>query len=307
MKKLAIIDGHYYLHRTLHLEAFATMEHRGVKTGGLRGVLQGVRDALDMILPSSAVFVFDAGLSKRRCSLYPEYKAHRRAEDTEEDRQYRELFKGQRKLVLDTLPLTGVRTLVLDGREGDDVIAAVCDVAEGSLADSCVIVSDDKDLLQLVSPTVSVYRPSLKTFINEGNFEKLVGYRQEYHVLAKAIIGDSSDNIKGVSGVGEKTVAEIFTDYPVVEGLGLKTFCAAHESKRARKVADSWDVVERNVALLDLRCEKFDLESYRKVEACLSVPSPLRKTEFLRACARYGYESITDMASWWLTPFWSLR
>lgn len=307
MRRLAVFDGHYFLHRTLHLESFAQMEYGGVRTGGVRGVLQAMREGLDAFVANTACCVFDSGLSRRRLSLYPEYKAHRRATDTEEDRAYRELFRDQLPRLIAALPLVGVRPIVLKGREGDDVIAAVCDVAEGTYADQVTVISDDRDLLQLVSPTVSVFRPATKGFVNEANFERILGYKQDYHVLAKAIVGDPSDNIAGVAGVGKKTVEEVFHDYPIAEGLGLKTFCAGHESKRARKIADSWDVVERNVALLDLRREKFDQDSYRAIDSCLSAPSKLNRQEFLKYCRQYGFESVMEMYSWWTQPFDRLR
>jgi DNA polymerase-1 len=157
------------------------------------------------------------------------------------------------------LPLLGVASLKLPDREGDDVVALVTDKAL-DLGHKVVVVTEDKDMLQLVGPSVSVYRPTSDERVDEGSFSDCVGIEvtPDEYLLMRAIEGDKSDNIAGVSGVGRKTALALVekAPRPASPEVLLET-ARAQDGARNKKVVESWDVVERNLALMDLEREEF--------------------------------------------------
>ena len=119
-----------------------------------------------------------------------------------------ESFKRQKEIIVQILEEICVRQYEFEMVEGDDIISHY--VHNKMDNEKVVIVSSDKDLTQLISDTVIVYNPINKEFINKSNCVEKIGIRSDNVVLEKIICGDVSDNIKGVKGVGEKTLTTLF-------------------------------------------------------------------------------------------------
>lgn len=173
-----------------------------------------------------------------RAEIYPEYKANRdknykinqtdydksmddfcrkviaysksKRKRTKQEEDENEAFSRQREVIFNILEEVFVRQVICDEIEGDDLIAYYVNHKKPN--EKIVIVSGDRDLTQLISKDVCVYIHSLKKFITIDNHIHEIGYTHENVLLKKIICGDSSDNIKGIKGVGEKTFFELFPE-----------------------------------------------------------------------------------------------
>lgn len=123
-----------------------------------------------------------------------------------ERQKHKELFYWQRDIIMECLEELFIRQCLCDYTEADDFIGYY--VAHKKPNERIVIVSNDRDLTQLISDDVIVYVQSMKKFINTKNHTDIMGYNYQNVVLKKMICGDQSDNIKGIKGVGEKTLFE---------------------------------------------------------------------------------------------------
>lgn len=121
-----------------------------------------------------------------------------------------ESFARQKEILQLILEELCIRQFMFDSVEGDDIISYI--VKNKKENEKVVIVSSDKDLTQLISDTVIVYNPRLKDFITKDNSIEKLGITHENIVLQKILCGDSSDNIKGIKGMGESTLAKLFPE-----------------------------------------------------------------------------------------------
>ena len=301
-----IVDGNNMLYRMLYQPNLGFLSSpSGESTGGTFGVLRSLKKVLTHNpYINKAVFVLDAGMSARRLAIDPDYKgARRKSKKDAVDAKGVPLpwsqkfeMKGKQAMSLSwrksflyafeenlaqletILPALCVRVLSVNGKEGDDVAALVATDDELS-GPNALIVSEDKDFLQLVCDTITVWRPIADIVVTKDNFLDVVGFDQSVYLLARAIIGDASDGIVGVKGTGPKAAEAIFaqaTDFD-----SMVAFCSASTKKSIQQVSapEHLDRVRRNVALMDLSQEVFtveDLEHVQKVmweKAKMDVPA----------------------------------
>ena len=129
----------------------------------------------------------------------------------EEQKKHKEIFYWQRDIIMEMLEELFIRQCVCDKTEADDFIGYY--VSHKKDNEHIVIVSNDRDLTQLISEDVIVYVQSLKTFVNTKNHTDIMGYNYQNVVLKKMLCGDASDNIKGIKGLGEKTLFNNFEEF----------------------------------------------------------------------------------------------
>ena len=129
----------------------------------------------------------------------------------EEQKKHKEIFYWQRDIIMEMLEELFIRQCVCDKTEADDFIGYY--VSHKKDNERIVIVSNDRDLTQLISEDVIVYVQSLKTFVNTKNHTDIMGYNYQNVVLKKILCGDASDNIKGIKGLGEKTLFNNFEEF----------------------------------------------------------------------------------------------
>lgn len=265
LNKVMIVDGSYTLHRSLHTPGLQELETTtGIKTGGIFGSLRILQSEIKKFPGFFPIFCFDKGLSKRRTDLYPNYKNNlsRQESDTlraagipQEGDEYLEQYRSQRSILINVLKSLGIPSLLIPGWEGDDLqylLSKVC--KEG------VVLSDDKDMIQLVSPTVKVRRSMRDETISWDDSDPY--YRHPHYTIVKSIVGDGSDNIpsvaKGVGGKSADKIASIidesenFEDYrPKLEEYlsnNSGAFC-----KKIESLLDNWDQFFINYNLINLR------------------------------------------------------
>ena len=215
--RLLLVDGHYYLYRSF-FAIRGLRNSRGEPTNAIFGFLKALRKMLADIRPDRAAVIWDCGLPARRVELQPAYKQNR--SEMPDD------LRPQEDWLQEKISLLGPASLFVQNTEADDLIASYA-VAARSDGAEVVIATNDKDILQLVDDSTRIYSTA-KADLAEGTFA-LLGPAEvavKWGVPAAriadvlALTGDSSDNIPGVPGIGEKTAASLINEFgPVSEIL----------------------------------------------------------------------------------------
>lgn len=260
-KEVLIVDGY-----NLYIRMFCgipTLNPDGLHVGAVTGFLKGLGYAIKMFKPDKVVVIFDGvGGSQKRRKIYPEYKDHKRTkvrlnriydENTSLGSEEISLKKQLQRIVIYLTHLP-VYMISLDSVEADDTIAHVA--LDYYKEWNVKIMSADKDFLQLVDDRVSVWSPTKKKVYGPGDILKEYGVSSDNFIYFRALQGDVSDNIPGITGFGPKMVIKAF---PFLNG-GKTTLDViksyADANKRGLKVyttlLDNWNDFERNYALMQL-------------------------------------------------------
>ena len=245
-----LIDGSGYIFRAFYaIQRLSTKD--GFPTNALFGFLKMVLKTIDTANSSKVAIIFDAGRKTFRNDLYPEYKANRDECPPELVQQmpyFRELSKA-----------IGLPVLEAPGYEADDIIATLTAKLVAQKKD-VVIVSGDKDLMQLVSDHVTIWDTMKdKRYKAPEVVEKFgVGPTQVTEVLA--LTGDTSDNVPGVDGVGPKTAAQLIVKYNDVEGVisNIEAIKSDAEIRNRKKIAET---IEANLDQLRLARKLVEVDS----------------------------------------------
>jgi DNA polymerase-1 len=220
MKKgdhLFLVDGSGYIFRAYHALPPLTRKSDGLPTNAVLGfcnmVWKLMRDARDTdvgVTPSHFAVIFDYSSKTFRNDLYPEYKANRSAPPEDLIPQFGLIRHATRAFSLPCVEM--------EGFEADDLIATYCRMAEEAGADA-TIISSDKDLMQLVSPAVSMYDPMKDRQVGIPEVIEKWGVPPEKMIDLQALTGDSIDNIPGVPGIGPKTAAQLLEQFGDLDTL----------------------------------------------------------------------------------------
>lgn len=213
MKKVLLIDGNNILHRAYHgLPLLKTKDGR--YTNAVYGFLKMLQKILEQEKPTHVAICFDKGKNTFRHRKYPAYKAQRKPIDPE--------LLEQMPLMREVLEWNGYVCLDSDEYEADDLIGTLA-VKTAREGDNAVIFSGDKDLLQVLGDRISVVsgKKQLTDLVktDESHFREKYGIAPVQLIDLKGLMGDPSDNIPGVMGVGEKTALKLITAYDSVENL----------------------------------------------------------------------------------------
>ena len=216
MKRLLLLDGHSLAYRAffaLPAENFSTST--GQHTNAVYGFTSMLINLLRDEEPTHLAVAFDVSRQTFRSEEYAEYKAGRATTPSE--------FKGQVSLVKEVLGAMGVTHLELDGYEADDILATLTTQATQAGFDEVLLCSGDRDALQLVRDNVTVLYPvkgvSELTRMTPAAVEEKYGVPPERYSDLAALVGEKSDNLPGVPGVGPKTAAKWIGQYGDLEGL----------------------------------------------------------------------------------------
>lgn len=258
-----------------------------------------VRSAMWRFMPDHVFIVWDGGRSNRRTSLYSDYKISRKVmpQSVSEGRA-----RDIRSINLIVRSL-GCRVLSFPGREADDVIAFLSRiVGEG------VILSSDRDFYQLINKRIGVYTPPPDdTFYSLCTFIEKFKFHPSQYLLFRAILGDKSDNIQGVLGVGEKTVEELFTETNATTAQELFNHLESKKklNRRESLILESSRkrVLHRNLDLLDTAKETFNNEEVDVFNSSIVRESRFDEPRALRFLMELGCESVVKMFTDWSIPF----
>ncbi|MBX9447944.1 DNA polymerase I [Dickeya chrysanthemi] len=232
---LILVDGSSYLYRAYH--AFPPLTNgAGEPTGAMYGVLNMLRSLLQQYHPSHVAVVFDAKGKTFRDDLFEHYKSHRPPMPDDLRAQIEPLHRMVKAMGLPLLSISGV--------EADDVIGTLAQQAE-RVGKPVLISTGDKDMAQLVTPNITLINTMNNTILGPDEVCAKYGIPPSLIIDFLALMGDSSDNIPGVPGVGEKTAQALlqglggldalYADLDRIAGLtfrGAKTMAAKLEQNK---------------------------------------------------------------------------
>ena len=243
-KRLFILDGMALAYRA-HFAFFSNpiRNSKGVNTSAVYGFANTLLAILEQESPTHIAACFDTSAPTARHKLYPEYKANRESMPEE--------LSIQIPIIFSLLEAMNIPILRYEGYEADDTIGTLSRLADDTKEFHTYMVSQDKDLGQLISPSCYLWRPGKRGNDHEViDLEKLKEHwgieRAEQVIDILALMGDSSDNIPGLPGVGEKTAKLLIGEFGSVENLLANT----DKLKGKRR-----EIVEENAALATLSKE----------------------------------------------------
>jgi len=215
--KVLLIDGLNLFFRNFAMMNMVNPE--GIHVGGLGGFFRSLGAMIRQTQPTSVYVVFDgAGSSTNRKNLLPEYKSERNLQrvtnwevfdnlDEEHNSKVDQIVR-----VIQYLKLLPVKTTVIDKVEADDIIAVLSNKLVEKFNSTVFIVSSDKDFVQLVTDKIILYRPMEKEYYTPDTIRKKFGCLSKNFILYKTLLGDNSDKISGVKGLGAKGIYKKFPE-----------------------------------------------------------------------------------------------
>lgn len=243
--RLLLVDGSGYIFRAYHSLPPLTRPD-GTAVGAVYGFLNMMFKLLDSVKPGDSIAViFDASRQTFRNEIYPEYKAHRPPAPDDLIPQFALVREATRALNLPSIEM--------EGFEADDIICSYVHEARRAQME-VVIISSDKDLMQLVQEGVSMFDPMKQKPIGRAEVLEKFGVPPELVVDAQALIGDSTDNVPGVPGIGPKTAAELINAYGSLEGV-LTRAAEIKQQKRRETLIEFAEQARISRRLVELKCD----------------------------------------------------
>ena len=281
--RVLIVDG-----LNLYLRAFAVngaLNDNGVPVGGLTGFLRSLAYAIREVNPTRVIVVYDGqGGSQRRRKIHPEYKANRkpgkritRWDAFKNATEEKDAMKIQFSRLIEYLDFLPINVISIDKIEADDTIAYI---AHTLLDEDVTILSADQDFLQLVDERITVWSPTKKKFYTPRMVEADYGVPAHNFLMYKVLMGDKSDNIEGVKGLGPKKLPKIVPDLLTQTTLDLD-FILEHAGKGEepmhKKISESETQLRLNEELMDLKnppiSGELKLQIARLIEAPINLLS----------------------------------
>ena len=277
-RPFVLVDGSSYLYRAYHaLPAFTSS--KGEPTGAVLGVLNMLYKLLDDFEPERIAVIFDAPGKTFRDDLYKDYKANR--PPMPED------LRPQIEPLLEAIKAIGIPVLKIAGVEADDVIGTLATQASKA-GITTMISTSDKDMAQLVDNKVTLINTMNDTKMNADGVRKKFGVSPKQIVDYLALVGDSSDNIPGVPGVGPKTATKWLGEYQNLQTL------EAHADEvdgkigeRLRETLDTLPLYKELVTIVcdltlpaeldDLKLREPDVDKLRALYEQLELQTLLRR------------------------------
>ena len=284
----------------------------GHHIGALTGFLKSIGYAIRMADPTKVVIVFDGvGGSNARRNLYPEYKANRNTNRmtnydifSSKDEEQESINNQMARLIqyLQCLPVT---VISIDGLEADDIIGYLATKFEKyDETQKVTIMSADKDFLQLVSSKTQVYSPTKKKIYNPEEVKTEFGISCNNFINYKILLGDQSDNIPGITGLGPKKIIKLFPEltgkYRVtLDNIIGKSAELINENKLYLSVVERKHQLEINQKLMSLDGNYLSPENKQIVKEAFNNSYELNIPLFLQLYHndKLG-ESIPNVQSW---------
>ena len=313
---ILIIDAMNMLIRSFSL--LKAMNPSGTHIGGLVGFLRSLGYVTRIFDPTRVIVVWDGkGGSGNRQNIDPNYKAQRATArithwglyDTREEEQ--EALIGQLFRTKDYLECLPLHQIVMEKLEADDIIAYLAKNAS-SANKKVTIVSSDKDFFQLIDKNIEVYAPvKKKTFTVDNIVEEIKVLPENYNIV-KALLGDNSDNLPGVKGLGIKTILSEWKSFTWDSLASLQNVWDHCETqmdgekpkKIFAKIIHDWERVLKNYELMNLHDSVLDNSEKNTILDIIKSPVPdLQTGAFLRLLDQDKIEGVTKNTEGWLENF----
>jgi DNA polymerase-1 len=317
---LMIIDGLNTFIRVF--SAVPALNDDGDHIGGVTGFLRSIAANIRQHKPTRCVIVFDGkGGSRRRKDLFPNYKANRANKtafnryqefaslEDEQDSMKRQF--GRLIQYLNCLPIT---TLSIDNVEADDIMAYIANEIYTKDDNRATIVSTDRDFLQLVNNRISVWSPIKKKMYTPSVMQEEFGFSPKNYLLYRSFIGDKSDNIPGLKGVGPKSLIKYFPMFTEDREILVQEIVeyATNVDKKYKVhelVSNNKKLLELNYKLMQLK--EVDINGNAKMLTLDKVKGDIDKLntyQFKKMfMADKMYTVIKDLDSWLRNSFNALN
>jgi DNA polymerase-1 len=317
---LLVIDGLNTFIRVF--SAVPALNDDGAHIGGVTGFLRSIAANIRQLKPTRCVIIFDGkGGSKRRKKIYPEYKANRANKtafnryqefaslEDEQDSMRRQF--GRLVEYLNCLPIT---TLAIDNVEADDIMAYIANEIYTDDKNRVTICSTDRDFLQLVNNRISVWSPIKKKLYTPELMKEEFGFNSSNYLLYRAFIGDKSDNIPGLKGVGPKSLLKYFPMITEDREVSIKELVDHADSiekpyKVHKLVSENKKLLELNYRLMQLK--EVDINGGAKMLTLNKVTGDIDRMNVLEFKKMFMvdkmYTVIKDLDSWLTNSFNSLN
>lgn len=297
------------------------MNDDGDHVGGVLGFLNSMAYQIRMFNPTRVIIVFDGkGGSNSRKKIFSGYKSERGKNRFRVNRQYADMMTPEEEQlsmkqqfiwlndILNYLPLV---TMIYDEIEADDVIAYLSHTV---FKNKVIIVSADKDFLQLVDERVSVFSPTKKKHYTRQQVYDEYNIWPQNFLLYRMLDGDASDNIPGVKGIGQKTILKRFPELTLDSDITIELFYDIAESRRKsakifETVLSSKDQLETNRKLMQLSESNISSDTKIKIlDRCNEVISPIVKLNLIRVIKKYKMLGLwKDINIWSQSSFANLK
>ena len=312
--RVLIIDGLNQFIRVFG--AVPALNDDGEHCGGVTGFLLSTAATIRRLKPTRVIIVFDGkGGSNRRKSVYKGYKEGRtgltklnRLAGYEDLEDQQVSMRNQFKRLIEYLQILPITMTYIDYVEADDIIAYL---ANHYFKKEVTILSSDKDFLQLVNGRIQVFTPTKKKMYTEKEVVEDYGVTPQNLIFYRVLMGDKSDNIKGVNGVGIKTI-ESKMKFLTENKLSLDTFiekCSSEcDDKLSEKLKNNLDTINMNYGLMQLADPDISSSIKSNVRDLMDTHKPeLNLVEF-KKMFMYDklYTAFANVDSWLRNSFTSL-
>ena len=286
-ERILMIDGLNLFFRNFAMMNMVNPE--GIHVGGLGGFFRSLGAEIRRVDPTQVYVIFDgAGSSNNRKNLLPEYKSGRNLQritnweafDNLEDEHDAKVDQIVRIIqYLKTLP---VKTIGIPKVEADDIIAYLSDVIPQKKEDKVFIVSSDKDFLQLINENVIVYRPMEKEYYTVDTVIEKFKMSPNNFILYKTLMGDNSDKVVGIKGLGPKKLYKLFPElserdmtlddiYKICEEKFKENVIYARILQNFSSIETNFKIMDLSKPMIDKNDEKY-LDSVVKSKDILYLP-----------------------------------
>jgi DNA polymerase I len=310
LDSILIIDG-----LNTFLRSFTMINHinpNGHHIGGLTGFLKSIGYAIKMLNPTKVIIVFDGvGGSNARRNLYPEYKANRHVNRMtnysifSSKEEETESINNQMARLIQYLKCLPVTVISIDGLEADDIIGYLSNKFQVyNETTSVTIMSADKDFLQLISNKVQVYSPVKKKIYKPKDVLEEFGVSSYNFLNYKILMGDQSDNVPGISGLGPVKLLKLFPELTSGDKIELSDIIESsankiNENKLYLSVVERRHQLEINEKLMSLDGSFLSPENKQLVKDAFNDSYELNKYLFHQIYVndKLG-ESIPNVDNW---------
>ena len=302
MKNLILVDGNNLLFRSYYATAYNgnfMKNSKGFPTNALFGFTNMINKIVEEEKPTHIIVAFDKGKTFRH-EKYKDYKAGRIEMPDE--------LKQQFPVAKELLTKMGITYYEIENYEADDIIGTFAEFCENDPEYTGTIISSDKDLLQLITQTVNIKLLKSKDYIRytEESFKSDWGINPINIIDLKALMGDSSDNIPGVKGIGEKGALKLLHEYKTLDGIyeninNIKGATQAKLIEGKKSAYDSYELatiykkVPMEININDLEYKGKNISELNKMYEELEFYSFLKKEAIKTQEEKIEYKIITDI------------
>ena len=309
-ERVLLIDGLNLFFRNFAM--LNIINEDGIHVGGLGGFIRSLGTLINQIQPTSMYVVFDGeGSTTNRKNLLPEYKSGRHLHrvtnwDVFEDLNDEHDAKiDQIVRLISYLKCLPVKTVALDKVEADDIIAHLSTKLSRDYDSQVFIVSSDKDFIQLVTDKICVYRPIEKDYYTPNTVKEKFGVLAENFLPYKVLLGDNSDKVPGVKGLGAKKIGKLFPELlerPITFDEIIEISAAKHKENiiYSRVVFDQANL-EKNFTIMNLHNPMIDdLEKNYLDQLIIQDVPKLNVSKFLQFYAEDGLRHLIKNVDYWI-------